>query len=80
MGDHVLTLIAYAGIGVATGWWFWRAHAGVLRPAAHALVAVMFGLLWPVSLPWRALVHVVSRAIAKSRARRVRADRHVIDT
>lgn len=71
VGDHVLTLIAYLGISVATAWWFWRAHSGVLRPTAHALVSVVFGLLWPISLPWRALVHAVSRIIARYRARRI---------
>ena len=71
VGDHLLTLIAYAGIGAATGWWFWRAHTGFLTPGGHGVVSVIFGLMWPISLPWRALVRLVSRAIATHRARRV---------
>ncbi|ULE34103.1 hypothetical protein [Mycobacterium sp. IDR2000157661] len=82
MGDHVLTLIAYVGVGVATGWWFWRANAGVLNSPAHAAVSVLFGLLWPVSLPWRALVRATSQTIARRRARRAHAavDDPVLDT
>ncbi len=70
MGDHVLTPIAYSGIGGAVGWWFWRAHAGFLNPAAHAVVSILFGLLWPISLPWRAFVRVLSRAAAARRRAR----------
>jgi hypothetical protein len=81
VGDHVPTLIAYAVIGVATAWWFWRANAGVLNPKGHAVVSAIFGLLWPVSMPWQELVRTVSRAIARRRMRRrgVPSDDPVLD-
>jgi hypothetical protein len=80
VADHLLTIIAYAAVALLVAWWFWRTQAGVINQPLHAAVSIIFGLLWPLALPWHVCVHAVSRAIAKYRLRRLKpsADEQVI--
>lgn len=67
----MLTVIAYTAMAMIAGWWFWRTQAGVVKPILHVIVSIVFGLLWPVSLPWHVCVQTVARAIARYRMRRL---------
>src|SRR5215217_5033872 len=55
--------------GLDAAWWFLRTQSGVVKPRLHAVVSVTFGLLWPVSFPWRVCVHTTARVIANYRLR-----------
>ncbi|EID14882.1 hypothetical protein MPHL43072_14775 [Mycolicibacterium phlei DSM 43072] len=68
VGDHLLTLVAYVFIAVLVGVSFWRAQRGTIAPLPHAVVSVVFGALWPMSVPYQALVRVLARAAARRRS------------
>lgn len=70
MSDHLVTVVAYAGVAAAVTLWFWRTQGDGVRPLVHGVVAVLFGVLWPVALLYRAAVRAVLRVIAWYRLRR----------
>ncbi len=71
MRDHLLTVIAYVGLAAAVAWWFWRTQGATVSSRTHAVVAVVFGLLWPVSLLYHAAAKTVAGAVARRRVRRI---------
>ncbi|SEH88669.1 hypothetical protein SAMN04489835_5290 [Mycolicibacterium rutilum] len=66
--DHLATIVAYAGVAAAVTVWFWRTQGGDVRPVLHGVVAVVFGALWPVALPYRAAVRATLRVLARRRS------------
>jgi lipopolysaccharide export LptBFGC system permease protein LptF len=68
--DHLVTLVAYAVVAVLVGVAFWRAQRGTIKPAAHGVVSVIFGLLWPLSVPYQAGVRALNRVLTRRRMRR----------
>jgi hypothetical protein len=63
----IVTAIAYTGIGVVVGWWFWRTQTLPGGTRWHGVVSVVFGLLWPIAILWWSLVRLVAppvRALA----------------
>lgn len=65
-----MTAVAYAGVAVAVGWWFWRTQGDGVRPVPHAVGTVVFALLWPLALPYRAAVRGALHLVARYRLRR----------
>jgi len=52
--QHLLTAAAYAFTATLIGLWFYRTQSTGGR--WDWLVAIVFGVLWPISLLWRAAV------------------------
>jgi hypothetical protein len=61
--QHLLTAAAYAFTATLIGLWFYRTQSTGGR--WHLLVAIVFGVLWPISLLWRAAVRTALKLMPR---------------
>jgi ABC-type uncharacterized transport system permease subunit len=61
--QQLLTAAAYAFTATLIGLWFYRTQSTGGR--WHWLVALVFGVLWPISLLWRAAVRTALKLMPR---------------